>query len=460
MAFHQGISGMHVSATAIDIASHNIANVQTVGFKRSDGIFADMYSSAMIGGSSRNNVGFGASVAQVRQDFHQAAKSVSANPLDMAIDGNGFFQVQLPNGRTAYTRNGQYTLDKDGYVENSLHHHLMGFPVIRQGDELTGIAPIFGGDPQELKIDVSSLIEASATTQAAIDMNLGSGELSPADQTPAGADITQFLGGATATTTPVDPPNTSYNGTDRIRVYDSMGNPIDMNLYYVRQPGTTPMSPNWEVYARMSTDINTSVEPAYPDVPMTHLGTISFDQTGRFGGFAPATGIVSNSDGHALLTRTTDELKTGAEPLAIDIDFSKITQFGQQTSVNNHTQNGYTSGKFVEVKVSDNGIVEAEYSNGKRIPVGQVSLTTFTNPHGLNRIGDNLFAETYESGQPATGKPMTGLFGIVKSGYTEDSNVDLTKELVDLIVFQRNYQANAQSIRTQDTILQTVVNLR
>ena len=175
MGFQQGISGLNVSAAAIDITSNNIANVQTVGFKRSDGIFADMYSSAVYGGSPRNNVGYGASVAEVRQDFKQGVTSQSNNPLDLAINGNGFFQVQLANGSKAYTRNGQFTLDKDGYVENAQHNHLLGYPAITQGVGATKV--IYGGDPQELIVDIHSVVEATATTEAYIEMNLGSSEL-------------------------------------------------------------------------------------------------------------------------------------------------------------------------------------------------------------------------------------------------------------------------------------------
>ena len=456
MGFQQGISGLNVSAAAIDITSNNIANVQTVGFKRSDGIFADMYSSAVYGGSPRNNVGYGASVAEVRQDFKQGVTSQSNNPLDLAINGNGFFQVQLANGSKAYTRNGQFTLDKDGYVENAQHNHLLGYPAITQGVGATKV--IYGGDPQELIVDIHSVVEATATTEAYIEMNLGSSELAPGDQTPPGEDITNYLG-VGAGVAPY-PPVDSYNGQELMKVYDSMGNEINMHLYFVRQPGLNPMSPNWDVYVRLETDIDTTATPPHPDVPMTHLGTLTFDTSGRFDNFAPAAGITSNSPGHALLERAGTDLKTGAEDLAIDIDFHGFTQFGQKTSPYKHTQNGYTSGRYAKLNVSDEGIIEAEYTNGKRVPIGQVALAVFTNPHDLERIGDNLFAETYASGQPALGKPTSGMFGSIKASYTEDSNVDLTKELVDLIVFQRNYQANAQSIRTQDTILQTVVNLR
>ena len=463
MAFTQGISGLNVSAAAIDVTSHNIANVQTVGFKRSDGIFADMYSSAMFTGSGRNNIGYGASTAQVRQDFKQGGKTDSSNPLDMAIEGNGFFQVQLANGSKAYTRNGQFTLDKDGYVENSQHNHLLGFPAIQQATLTRG--HIFGGDPVELQVDIHALVEATATTEASVEMNLGSAELSPANQTPPGDDITAWTstgpGGGVGAGVPPYPSATSYNGIDQMKVYDSMGNDIDMTLYYVRKPGLNPMSSEWDVYIRMDTDINTAANPPEPDVPLTWMGTLKFDKSGRLESFTDGdAGTASTIPGHGMLKRTGAQLKTGAEDLAIDIDFNKITQFGQKTAPESHKQNGYTAGKYVKLEVSDDGVVEAEYTNGKRVAIGQVALVNFDNPHGLDRIGDNLFAETYASGQPAIGKPMTGMFGTIKSNYTEDSNVDLTKELVNLIVFQRNYQANAQSIRTQDTILQTVVNLR
>lgn len=453
MAFHQGISGLHVASTAIDVTSNNIANVSTVGFKRSDGIFADMYASSMVGSTGKNNIGMGALTSAVRQDFKHGMQSQSNNPLDMAVNGNGFFQVQLPNGKIAYSRNGQFNLDRNGYIEHPVdHHRLMGFPVAY----VTNGKSVFAGDPQELRIDVNKLIEASPTKNVNWEMNLNSSELSPADRTPPGPAIN--LGAGVGV--PAMPDPESYNGADSIHVYDSMGNKLRLHVYYRRQPGTAPMSPNWDVYARLETDINRAATPPHPNVPLTHMGTLNFDTSGRFAAMTPGAGITSNSPGHVLFERTAAELTTGGEPLQLDLDFSKVTQYGQKTDPLGHSQDGYTSGRFLQLEIADNGIVQAEYSNGRRVDIGQVALTHFANPHGLARIGDNLFTETYDSGEAVTGKPMSGLLGSVKSAFVEDSNVDLTKELVTLIVQQRNYQANAQSIRTQDTLLQTLVNLR
>jgi flagellar hook protein FlgE len=142
------------------------------------------------------------------------------------------------------------------------------------------------------------------------------------------------------------------------------------------------------------------------------------------------------------------------------IDYSGSTQFGSNFSVNSVTQDGFTSGRLAGFNTSSDGTIVGRYTNGQSKTLGQVILANFVNPNGLQSLGGNAWAETATSGAPLTGTPNTGSLGVLQSAAVEDSNVDLTAELVNMITAQRVYQANAQTIKTQDQVLQTLVNLR
>ena len=156
----------------------------------------------------------------------------------------------------------------------------------------------------------------------------------------------------------------------------------------------------------------------------------------------------------------TAPVTTGANPLAFDIDFANTTQFGSGFGVNALSQDGYASGQLTGFSIGEDGVVRGSYSNGKFLSMGQIALTNFANPQGLQAAGDNAWKETSASGAALVAAPNTGGLGVLQAGAVEDSNVELTSELVNMITAQRVYQANAQTIKTQDQILQTVVNLK
>ncbi len=445
MAFSQGLSGLSSSAKALDVISHNVANASTVGFKSSTAVFGDVYASAMIGATSNNQVGLGSAVNAVRQSFVQGAIAATNNPLDMAISGNGFFVMQRTDGSTAYTRNGQFDVDRDGNIVNATGDKLTGFPVL----DATVVPAVFGGTVSPLYVDTTH-ITPRATSSATLGVNFDSTATNPRDMVPPGPNIEDYLD---ATSIPVE----SYNFTTSIDIYDSLGNQSILNLFLVRNPAVDGVSPNtWSVYSRLSSDVRPG--EADPSVsigrPLELLGTVNFTDRGVLDTTDPANGIFE-------LTRTAAELGTGAADLTFSLDLSRSTQWNAAFGITTAPwQDGYTTGRLTGVSVSAEGVVRGSYSNGASKDIGKIALAEFRAPQGLISIGDNLWAESYDSGQPAIGAPGTGVLGLVSSNRIEESNVDLTQELVNMIVQQRNYQANAQTIRTQDQILQTLVNLR
>ncbi len=404
MSFQQGLSGLNVSAKKLDVIGNNIANVSTVGFKSSQALFSDVYASSLTG-STALSVGIGAKLTSVAQQFTQGNTTVTNNPLDLAISGNGFFMVQGTDGSQAFTRNGQFRLDSDGYIVNSTNQQLMGYSV----DPLTGTV---SGTLSALQIAPTGV--AQGTTASELSINLD-------------AESTGLTGA-------IDPNvPTSYSYSTAFTVYDSLGVAHTLSAYF--QKSTTALTWNMAAYLDGATS-------ALASTPVT------FNSDGTL-----ATPAAPLNISAALTNGATT-------PLAFTLDMTGTTQFGSNSGVNSVIQDGRAAGKFIGLQIDNFGLVRGRYDNGQTLSMAQVPLYTFNNPNGLQPIGDNLWLNTTASGNPTPNNPGSGVAGTVRSGAVEDSNVDLTAELVNLIVAQRTYQANAQTIRAQDQILQTLVNLR
>ncbi|MBL8430344.1 MAG: flagellar hook protein FlgE [Dechloromonas sp.] len=407
MAFQQGLSGLNSSSKALDVAGNNIANASTVGFKSSATHFADVYGASLQGGGG-SQIGIGATLGAVAQQYTQGNITTTNNPLDIAINGSGFFGMSL-NGATSYTRNGQFHLDKDGYIVNDQSRSLLGVMA-----DSTGSIPQTPPTDQ-LKVDFVTGTPA-ATTDASITANLDSRKSAPT--------VSPF------TTANPD----SYTSSTAMTVYDSLGNPHTLSYYFVKSSTAN----QWDLY--------TGLDGAALTAATSTPSLLTFS----------ASGVLTSA---ATLAKSFT-VTTGASALNFDINVSDMTQFGSGFAVNDLSQNGFAPGNLAGVSVSDDGIVQASYDNGQVRDIGQVALFNFRNPNGLAAIGNNQWTETGDSGQPTPGNPNTGIFGVLQASAVEESNVDLTAELVNLIVQQRNYQASAQSIKTQDAILQTLVNIR
>jgi len=413
MSFQQGLSGLNAASKTLESIGNNIANANTVGFKAGQAQFADVYANSLSGAGGGGSSGIGTKVTQVAQQFTQGNITASANPLDVAINGGGFFRMSN-NGSISYARNGQFQLSKEGYIINAAGARLTGFAA-----DATGT--LEKGAPVDLRISSADLTPRT-TTKVETQLNLNS------------------------TVTPItvafdkDTPTTYHNATS-VNVFDSLGIAHTLQTYYVKDGAGS-----WTIYGAFDDGVAVQQLPAA-------IGTVTFDTSGAIATPAPPAPA-------SFTVTLTPDASLNAAPFPVTIDLTGTTQFGSPFSVNALTQDGYTSGRLSGFNTGPDGVITGRYTNGKTATLGQVVLANFTNPNGLQPLGNNAWAESATSGQPLVATPNSGGLGVLQAGAVEDSNTDLTAELVTMITAQRVYQANAQTIKTQDQILQTLVNLK
>lgn len=446
MGFQQGLSGLNVSSKNLEVIGNNVANASTFGAKTARAEFSDMYANALNGAGS-NNIGIGATLSTVAQQFTQGNITTTENPLDLAVNGNGFFMLSTPNNQQVYSRNGQFKLNNEGFIVNNGGHKLLGY----QADN----GEIISGPPQPLFLPTDG-IQPQRTQEVTLEMTFDSR-----------ADI------ATGTVIDFDDPRT-FNFATSQTVYDDKGQSLGLT-YYFRKTGND----SWDMYTTAngaSVQVDGAGDPArvanitFPatggtattniDPALLNPGDPGTITTYDAGGAALA---ISGNGTFTMPTITGATLANGTPILDINIgtfDMSKSTEFGTSFGVTNLAQNGYARGELSSMTVEQDGTVLARYSNGQSKAAGQVVLATFRNPQGLQSLGGNEWANTIGSGDPIPGAPGSGNIGLLQSGALEESNVDLTGELVNMIVAQRMYQANAQTIKAEDQVLQTLVNLR
>lgn len=418
MSFQQGLSGLNASSRDLEVIGNNVANANTYGAKAARAEFADMYANSMNGAGS-NAVGIGVQVAAIAQQFTQGNITTTDNPLDLAINGSGFFQVSNGAGPNMYTRNGQFKQDRDGYLVNDQSHKLLGYPADSTGTIIPGKAV-----PLQLP---TGGISPHATDAAAIEATLDS-RVAPSNA----AVPINFSDGSTY-----------YKATSQT-VYDTKGQDVALT-YYFRKTATD----QWDVYATANgTSVATSGGNPAP------IASITYPSSGG----TPTSPTAPVAFNVPAVTLSAGGL---SEPINnIQLDLTKTTEYGAPFAVTNLTQTGYAAGQLSSINVDATGIIMARYSNGQSKPAGQIELASFPNDQGLEPMGGNEWQSTYASGDPILSTPGAGNFGALQSGALEASNVDLTGELVNMIVAQRAYQANAQTIKTQDSVLQTLVNMR
>ncbi len=410
MSFSQALSGLNAQQQKLGAVGNNIANSQTVGFKSSNVQFADVY--------AESRIGLGVRTAAVQQNFGQGNVESTNRNMDLAISGEGFFRFQQPNGEVGYSRNGQLTMTADGRLVNAQGAQIMGYGADAEGNVQAG------GNVQPLNVPAGDLA-ANATTELAVSLNLDSGQ--PVIDLGA---------------TPFDANNANtYNYSTNATVFDSQGNARNLSLYFTKTGDN-----QWAVNGRMSGG------PADGEVYPIELGSLEFNQNGTLD--------LDNSDIENA-NFAAGEFGDGNpfEALNIAMSFEGSTQFANDSTVNDTTQDGYTSGSLVGVTIENDGTVMRNYSNEQSLAAGQIALVSFRNPEGLKPEGDNLWTATGASGQELVGAAGTGLRGMIEASAVETSNVDMARELVDMIVAQRAYQANSQTISTQDELLQTIINL-
>ncbi|MGA7510122.1 MAG: flagellar hook protein FlgE [Erwinia billingiae] len=414
MAFSQAVSGLNAASSNLDVIGNNIANSATVGFKSATVSFADMFADS--------KVGLGVKVAAVTQDFNDGTTTSTSRGLDVAISQSGFFRMTDTSGAVYYSRNGQFTLDANRNIVNADGLQLTGYPA-------TGTPPTVqtGANPVALNVPTTAM-SAKATTAAALVANLNSTDSTPTkDWTTTNTDLSNI---------DVD----TYNSKATMTTYDSLGNEHNINLYYVKTGDNS-----WKMYPVDGT-------------------------TGQSAAGAGANGdgsydVTFNSSGQMTSPTATVQLATatlnGSAAGTFNLNLAGSQQQNTGTSTfGNPTQDGYKPGDLTSYQINNDGTVVGTYSNEQTQTLGQIALANFANPEGLKSEGNNVWSATNSSGQALVGLAGTGNLGTLTAGALESSNVDLSKELVNMIVAQRNYQSNAQTIKTQDQILNTLVNLR
>jgi len=405
MTFRLALSGLNAASADLGVTANNIANTSTNGFKRSRAEFSELFAVSPQGVASLA-AGNGVRVSDIAQQFGQGNIDFTDSNLDLAISGSGFFTVS-DGGALAYTRAGAFKTDANGYVVNSQAQRLQIYPPVDGGGFNTGSL-------SDLRL-VTSESAPNATSEVDLVLNL------PSDATPP----------VTAVFDATDP--TSFTRATSSTVYDSLGAAHTATQYFIKTaaPGT------WET--RLSID-GTAVGGAE---------TLAFSNAGVM--TTPASGDI---------TFPAYSPPTGAADINLTYNFSGATQYGSTFSVNSVTQDGYTTGRLIGMDIDKSGIVQARFTNGRSLTLGQVALSNFANQGGLQQLADTNWAETFGSGQALRGQAGNSGFGLIQSGALEASNVDITTQLVNMITAQRNFQANAQMISTADSITQTIINIR
>ena len=404
MAFQQGLSGLNSASKNLDVIGHNIANANTVGMKASRAEFAEVYASS-INASGGTNAGIGVTVAATTQMFTQGNITVTGNDLDVAINGNGFYELTMPDGGMAYSRSGLFKLNNEGEIVTNLGGNLMGYPTDELGTRLSFTT-------QPLSLPTGGPIPARQTSNIAADFNLDA------------------RAAVAATATPPTPLSTY--GTSVI-AYDPQGLEIPVGLAF-EKIGVN----QWNVY--------TSVNGSDPAASTPFV--LDFNTDGSLSSASAIPPITLSSPTNPAVT------------FPATLDFGSVTQFGIDFAVNNLQQDGYRPGELTSLKIDEGGTITASYSNGQTRAAGQIALVNFRNVQGLQPTGNGNWEANYATGEPVHGAPGEGKFGSLRSGALEDSNIDITGELVNMMTAQRAYQANAQTIKTQDQVLSTLLNLR
>ena len=405
MPFNIALTGLNAANQDLNVTANNLANVSSTGFKSSRAEFGDLLASTQRG-VSRTAVGNGVSVSEVAQQFTQGNIETTGNNLDIAISGNGFFTLST-GGALSYTRDGEFEMDQNGNVINSQGSNLQVYPPLATGGFNTG-------GLQNLTLTTNESAPA-ATTSAKITANLPASATAPVDPT----------------FSPTDP--NSYTNTTSLTTYDSLGAAHTATLYFIKGAAANAWS------SQLYVDGNA-------------VGTqqaLTYDSTGNL--TAPAAGLV---------TFPAYTPATGANPMNMTFDFSGTKQYGDAFNVSAVSQNGYTTGKLTGISIDQNGVVQARFTNGNSTNLGQLAMANFANPQGLQQLGNQTWAQTNQSGQAVMGQAGNSGVGTVASGSLEESNVDTTGALVDMIKAQRDFQANAQMIQTDNQITQTIINIR
>ena len=454
MSFNISLSGLSAMQKALDVTSNNIANVATTGFKSSRAEFADVYTTSVMA-NGRTTVGSGVQTAVVSQQFAQGAVESTNNTLDLAISGEGFFVLNATDSKeNIYTRAGNFEIDEVGNVISNSGYYLQVYDVNEDGtvksmslDSTKNLViPTKAGTPT-MTGKVTSLM----------NLNASSPEISTVEDPLTGkSDVMRF-----------DPTDSStYSASTTVVVYDSLGQSHSLSYYYIKTDnGDAGQKNTWNMYLFMDgqpVNIEDGVSTKYTDTALStaygnrdiQCAQIKFDQNGAL--ITPTTPDIIKT---VKLGTAAGILNNGADPDQQIILNNSLTQYSAAFSVTQLSQNGSTVGQLTGLDIDGKGLVRATYSNGTSVNIGMVAMATFSNNQGLSKIGDTCWKESLSSGEAVPSRAGVGTTGTIKSSALESSNVDLSASLVQLIMAQRNYQANSKSLEASSNIMQTILNV-
>lgn len=460
MSFNIALSGVSASQRDLDVTSNNIANVNTVGFKESRAEFGDVYAASLLG-AGRTKVGDGVLTQEVSQQFSQGALQFTNNALDLAITGNGFFATvpEITSRDFSFTRAGQFKLDNNNFVVNSTGDNLLGFPVNPDGTSasvaLSTTVPVripdSSGSPQ-------------MTTEVDVRFNLPAGEQV--------LDPTQF--------NPTDP--LTYNAATSVTVYDSLGDSHVMTYYFLKDNDPTAVN-EWFVVSSIDDQLvnTTNADGTVPDpaTAVNAVGTasgfpvtaskIKFSEGGDFIDIESADGlrqpnlkIQTVALGGTILSNGSDATQQITTDFNLDLSGAnpnEPTQFASPFEVTSLEQDGLPVGRLTGIDIAPDGLVRATFSNGTSEPIVRVALVRFANEQGLTQQSGTMWKESIRSGEALAGEATTGTYGDINSSALEQANVNLTTELIDMIIAQRNFQANSRALEINNQLNQTILNI-
>lgn len=448
MSFNNALSGINAAQKDLNVTANNIANVNTTGFKESRAEFADVYANSIFV-NAKTQVGNGVATGAVAQQFHQGALQFTNNALDLAIQGNGFFVTSdgLTNLDRTYTRAGAFKLNESSYMVSNSGGYLQGYEINSDGT------------PKAVSINATKPIqipdkagEPVQTTTVEAGFNLPSSTKTLMDVNASKFDPTD---------------STTYSSSTSVVVYDSLGEPHTITQYFTKEadpadPTQAAVPTAWRMYlyeGDKPIDIvggtATTMATGLSQAPLS--ARVTFDASGKM--VTPTTPAVIKTE--PLGTTGAGIITNGADGTQeIEFKLGTVTQYASPFEVSKLTQDGSTVGRLTKVEIGADGIVSATYSNATTVKVAMVAMAKFANAQGLTQVGDTSWRQSLLSGDALPGTPNSGTFGSIKSSALEQSNVDLTTELVDLITAQRNFQANSRSLEVNSSLQQNILQIR
>ena len=435
MSFNIALSGINAAQKDLNTTANNIANVNTTGFKESRAEFGDVYATSIFS-NAKTSVGNGVATSHIAQQFQQGSLNFTENSLDLAINGNGFFVMSdgMESMDRNYTRAGAFKLDANSFVINSAGNYLQVYDVNDDGSPKA----VSMASTKPLQIpDTAGVPESTGN----VDMTMNLPATSPL------LDPTKF--------DPID--SGTYTAATSVSIYDSLGESHTLSTYYVKDGTAGAPANSWLEFNYVDDQpvdiVGGQAGASSPGTPVKPAALrLTFDSSGLLQQQLPV--IAETVPLGAILTNGADTTQT------IKVNINNPTQFASSFEVSKLEQDGATVGRLTGIDIGPDGMVAASYSNGRNDKLGMIAMAKFANEQGLSQTGDTGWRASQLSGAAIAGEANSGTFGKINSSALEQSNVNLTSELVNLITAQRNYQANSRTLEVNSKLQDTVLQIR